>query len=227
MLGFILGPLMEENLRRSLVISRGDPMVFLERPISATSARLTVVVIALIVLPQIPQVARGGVPGVELRREVARSKGQQIELRNPTEAGIKLALSRARSLRARRPRQRVAQDYPNQDIRLICAFPAGGGADVLVRYFAEKLRPIVNRTVIVENKVGRRRQYRDRIRRARQTRRLHHLRSCRIGRRRQPEPVQEIRRSTCCAISGSRPRSTASRSCWWSTQRARTRPSPN
>jgi tripartite-type tricarboxylate transporter receptor subunit TctC len=30
-----------------------------------------------------------------------------------------------------------AQDYPSQDIRLICAFPAGGGADVLVRYFAE------------------------------------------------------------------------------------------
>ena len=47
-----------------------------------------------------------------------------------------------------------AQDYPSQDIRLVCAFPAGSGADVLVRYFAEKLRPIVNRTVIVENKVG-------------------------------------------------------------------------
>ena len=47
-----------------------------------------------------------------------------------------------------------AQDYPAQDIRLICAFPAGGGADVLVRYFAEKLRPIVGRTVIVENKAG-------------------------------------------------------------------------
>jgi tripartite-type tricarboxylate transporter receptor subunit TctC len=47
-----------------------------------------------------------------------------------------------------------AQEYPNQDIRLICAFPAGGGADVLVRYFAEKLRPIVGRTVIVENKAG-------------------------------------------------------------------------
>lgn len=47
-----------------------------------------------------------------------------------------------------------AQDYPTQDIRLICAFPAGGGADVLVRYFAEKLRPIVGRTVIVENKAG-------------------------------------------------------------------------
>jgi putative tricarboxylic transport membrane protein len=36
LLGFILGPLMEENLRRSLLLSRGDPMVFLQRPISAT-----------------------------------------------------------------------------------------------------------------------------------------------------------------------------------------------
>jgi len=47
-----------------------------------------------------------------------------------------------------------AQTYPSQDIRLICAFPAGSGADVLVRYFSEKLRPLVNRTVIVENKAG-------------------------------------------------------------------------
>lgn len=35
LLGFILGPLMEEHLRRSLLLSRGDAMVFLERPISA------------------------------------------------------------------------------------------------------------------------------------------------------------------------------------------------
>jgi TctA family transporter len=52
-LGFILGPLMEENLRRSLVISRGDPMVFIERPISAALLALTIAAIALIVLPQI------------------------------------------------------------------------------------------------------------------------------------------------------------------------------
>jgi TctA family transporter len=52
-LGFILGPLMEENLRRSLVISRGDPMVFIERPISATLLAITVLIVALIVLPQI------------------------------------------------------------------------------------------------------------------------------------------------------------------------------
>jgi tripartite-type tricarboxylate transporter receptor subunit TctC len=47
-----------------------------------------------------------------------------------------------------------AQDYPSQDIRMIVGFPPGSGADVFVRYFAEKLRPIAGRTVIVENKVG-------------------------------------------------------------------------
>lgn len=47
-----------------------------------------------------------------------------------------------------------AQQYPSQDIRLVSAFPPGSGADVLVRYVAEKLRPIANRTVIVENKPG-------------------------------------------------------------------------
>jgi TctA family transporter len=36
LLGFVLGPLMEENLRRALRLSRGDPMTFIERPISAS-----------------------------------------------------------------------------------------------------------------------------------------------------------------------------------------------
>ena len=47
-----------------------------------------------------------------------------------------------------------AQDYPNQDIHFICAFPPGSGADVLVRYFAEKVRPLTGRTIIVENRSG-------------------------------------------------------------------------
>ena len=50
-LGFILGPLMEENLRRSLVLSRGDPMIFVQRPISAILLVLSACVVALIVLP--------------------------------------------------------------------------------------------------------------------------------------------------------------------------------
>jgi tripartite-type tricarboxylate transporter receptor subunit TctC len=51
-------------------------------------------------------------------------------------------------------RDAFAQEYPSQDIRLLCGFPAGSGADIFVRYFAEKLRPICGRAVIVENKPG-------------------------------------------------------------------------
>lgn len=51
-------------------------------------------------------------------------------------------------------RELRAQGYPNQDIRLICGFPPGSGADVFVRFFAEKLRPLAGRTVVVENKPG-------------------------------------------------------------------------
>jgi len=47
-----------------------------------------------------------------------------------------------------------AQNFPAQDIHVICAFPPGSGADVLVRYFAEKVRPLTGKSIIVENKVG-------------------------------------------------------------------------
>lgn len=42
LLGVVLGPMVEENLRRALLLTRGDYMVFLERPISATFLVLTV-----------------------------------------------------------------------------------------------------------------------------------------------------------------------------------------
>src|SRR4051812_20300088 len=46
------------------------------------------------------------------------------------------------------------QDYPSREIRLVCGFVAGSGADVIHRYFAEKLKVITGRPVIVENKPG-------------------------------------------------------------------------
>jgi TctA family transporter len=45
-LGFILGPLMEEHLRRALLLSRGDLMVFVQRPISATLMAATFLLLA-------------------------------------------------------------------------------------------------------------------------------------------------------------------------------------
>jgi len=47
-----------------------------------------------------------------------------------------------------------ADTYPSQDIHLICAFPAGSGADVIVRWYGEKLRAVAKQSVIVENRVG-------------------------------------------------------------------------
>ena len=44
-LGFILGPMFEENFRRAMTLSRGDPMVFLERPISLTFVLIGVAVL--------------------------------------------------------------------------------------------------------------------------------------------------------------------------------------
>jgi TctA family transporter len=52
-LGFILGPLMEENLRRSMLLSRGDPSIFFTRPLSLTLLVLSALLVVAVVLPQI------------------------------------------------------------------------------------------------------------------------------------------------------------------------------
>jgi TctA family transporter len=51
LLAFILGPMMEEYLRRALLLSRGDPMVFITRPISATLLGLGVLAIIAVSIP--------------------------------------------------------------------------------------------------------------------------------------------------------------------------------
>ncbi|WP_332692849.1 tripartite tricarboxylate transporter permease [Devosia sp.] len=53
LLGFVLGPLLEEHLRRAMIISRGDPMIFVERPISATLLGLALLAVVVAVLPGI------------------------------------------------------------------------------------------------------------------------------------------------------------------------------
>ena len=51
MLGFILGPMMEEYLRRALLISKGNAMVLLSRPISATLLIVSAVALVIVLLP--------------------------------------------------------------------------------------------------------------------------------------------------------------------------------
>jgi putative tricarboxylic transport membrane protein len=52
-LAFVLGPLIEENLRRAMLIARGDPTVFVTRPISAGLLLVAAVLLVLAVLPMI------------------------------------------------------------------------------------------------------------------------------------------------------------------------------
>ncbi len=53
LLGFILGPMMEENLRRAMLLSRGDWGVFVERPISLGLLIVAVLLLAIVFLPAI------------------------------------------------------------------------------------------------------------------------------------------------------------------------------
>ena len=53
LLGFILGPLIEEHLRRALLISHGDPMIFVDRPISLTFLLLAGALVLLLCAPMI------------------------------------------------------------------------------------------------------------------------------------------------------------------------------
>jgi TctA family transporter len=53
LLGFILGPMMDENLRRALLLSHGDFSVFVTRPISATLLVLSVLLLLTTIAPSV------------------------------------------------------------------------------------------------------------------------------------------------------------------------------
>jgi TctA family transporter len=53
LLGFIIGPMMEEYLRRALLLSHSDPMVFVQRPISATMLGLAAAAMIVVLLPSL------------------------------------------------------------------------------------------------------------------------------------------------------------------------------
>ena len=53
LLGLVLGPQMEEYFRRAMLLSRGDPMVFIERPISLGLLITTALLLVLMALPSI------------------------------------------------------------------------------------------------------------------------------------------------------------------------------
>ena len=53
LLGYVLGPMMEENLRRSMLQSGGDASVFLTRPLSLAFIIATVLILLVMVVPAV------------------------------------------------------------------------------------------------------------------------------------------------------------------------------
>ena len=53
LLGFVLGPMLEEHLRRAMIIARGDPLVFLQRPISAALLGLAALALVIVLMPNV------------------------------------------------------------------------------------------------------------------------------------------------------------------------------
>jgi TctA family transporter len=53
LLGFVLGPMMEENLRRALLLSRGDPLTFVHHPISAVMLGAAAILLVIVLLPNV------------------------------------------------------------------------------------------------------------------------------------------------------------------------------
>ena len=82
LLGFVLGPLMEENLRRAMLIARGDPSTFITRPISGGLIGIAVLLLVVAVLPMIRAQARRGVRRGVTRHRVRRLGGRVRRVRS-------------------------------------------------------------------------------------------------------------------------------------------------
>jgi putative tricarboxylic transport membrane protein len=52
-LGFVLGPMIEETLRRAMLLSRGNPLTFFEKPVSCTLLAVAAVILIVVLVPTI------------------------------------------------------------------------------------------------------------------------------------------------------------------------------
>ena len=105
LMGFILGDLFEEYLRRAMILSRGDPMVFIERPISATMLVLSLLALIIVLSPAIRR-KREEVFQEEIVRDEARSPSHAADPNLPALAELARAAALVHSVMPATPQHR-------------------------------------------------------------------------------------------------------------------------
>ena len=58
LLGFVLGPMVEENFRRALLLSRGDLLIFFTRPISGVCMAIAILMVVMVAVRRLRKQAR-------------------------------------------------------------------------------------------------------------------------------------------------------------------------
>ncbi len=80
--------------------------------------------------------------------------GQPLKRRRPAAARYLLASFIAGGVPAATGPVSAADDYPHKPIRIVCAFPPGGGADTVARILGDKLAERSGKPVIIDNRPG-------------------------------------------------------------------------
>src|SRR5262249_55101349 len=136
-LAFVLGPIMETALRQSLIMSRGDFLVFWKTPVSG----VLMTVFAFIVCARLARWVAG-----LYRLRAAKAADQPSNKVPAIIDGLVLLALLLPSWGAQ------AQEYPTKSITIIAPYPPGGRTDLCGRTLAQFLKTELGQPVVVINK---------------------------------------------------------------------------
>jgi putative tricarboxylic transport membrane protein len=140
-LAFVIGPIMETALRQSLIMSKGDFAIFLERPLSGA---LLAIAIFISLSPVLHSVILSGI----------RKVGAGVGASRPVKFSLLALVAASAVLLATAHEPACAQDYPTKTISVIVPYPPGGRTDLAARTLAQFLKEEIKVPVVVVNRPG-------------------------------------------------------------------------